>query len=114
MEIEGSTPKKRTTFYIEPNVLRNFKQICFREDVSMSRKVEKMIARYVAVHMKGNPQLRLESFIGDVQHTCFGCEGMFKTLTKVKFLSGRIGGVCPSCREDYDERRLIKKVLGTV
>jgi len=114
METEGSIPKKRTTFYLEPNILHKFKEICFREDVSMSNKVEKMIARYVAVHIKGNPQLPLEKFIGDVHHKCFGCESMFKTLRKVKFISGRIGEVCPSCHEDYLQRGLIKREIGAL
>lgn len=95
-------------------VWRKFGEICDREDSSRSDKIRAFIARYVAVHAKGNPQLLLEKFIGDVHLKCFGCEGMFKNLTKVKFISGRIGGVCPICYEDYKNRQLIKKVLGTV
>jgi len=93
-------------------VWNEFTKICNREDESRSSKISSMVARYVAVHAKGNPQLMLETFIGDVQRKCFGCEGMFKTLTKVKFISGRIGGVCPPCKEDYQKRGLIKKILG--
>jgi len=104
-------------FYIDENFIpiwNKFKNICEREDESVSAKIRDLIARYVAVHAKGNPQLLLDKFVGDVHHKCFGCEGMFKSLTKVKFLSGRIGGVCPTCYEDYENRQLIKKVLGSV
>jgi len=104
-------------FYVDEEfipVWDKFREICTREDSSASEKIRGFIARYVAVHAKGNPQLLLDKFVGDVHHKCFGCEGMFKSLTKVKFVSGRIGGVCPLCKEDYCARGLIKKVLGAV
>ena len=103
--------------YVTPEfmpVWNEFKKICDREDSSASEKIRGFIARYVAVHSEGNPQLLLEKFVGDVYHKCFGCEGTFKNLTKVKFVSGRIGGLCPPCKEDYQKRGLIKKVLGAV
>lgn len=109
---EASFPKKRTTFYIEPNLHKAFKEICVRENEKMSEKVEKLIARYVAVHMKGNPQLRLEPFIGKTSHTCFRCEGKFPSLIKVKFISGLIKNVCRECLKVYREKNTVKKVLG--
>jgi len=104
-------------FYIDESfvpIWNKFKKICEREDESASAKIRELIARYVAVHTKGNPQLLLDKFVGDVYHKCFGCQGMFKNLKKVKFLSGRIGGVCSKCYEDYENRQLIKKVLGSI
>ena len=109
---EGILPKARTTFYIDPNLLRNFKSICLREDVSMSNKVEAWIARYIAVHEKGNPQLRLESFIGELKQVCFQCEGHFPNLAKVKFASGLVASVCPTCLEEKRTRGLVRHVYG--
>jgi hypothetical protein len=110
---EGIIPKKRTTFYIEPNLLKEFKGICAREDESMSQKVEKWIARYIAIHIKGNPQLRLESFIGEVQEVCFQCEGHFPNLVKAKFRSGLVADVCPTCLEEKKKHGLVKHVYGS-
>lgn len=108
------TPKKRTTFYLEPNVLKEFKNVCQREGVSMSDKVESFIARYVAVHMKGNPQLRLESFFGDVNKKCFFCEGMFPSLYKVEYISGMIAATCSECLKTQKEKTTVKKVLKVI
>jgi len=109
---EPSVPKKRTTIYLEPNLHNEFKIICFREHESMSEKIEKYVARYVAVHMKGNPQLHLTPFIGKTTHTCFRCEGKFPSLIKVKFISGLIANVCSECLASYKQQTTIKKVLG--
>ena len=110
MEMEGSRPKKRTTIYLDPNLWREFGIICLREDKSKSEKVEAFIGRYVAVHMKGNPQLLLDPFIGEVKKVCFGCEGIFPALIPVKFISNVKAGVCRSCLEYYKKRTVIKKI----
>lgn len=112
---EGSRPKKRTTIYIEPNLWREFKKICFREDQSMSEKIQRFIARYVAVHIQGNPQLLLARFVGDIKKTCFFCQGKFPSLTKVKFISGLIAPVCRECLDEAkNKKRTVKKILGKV
>ena len=110
--VEPSFPKKRTTIYLEPNIHNEFKKICFREQESMSQKIEKYVARYVAVHMKGNPQLRLAPFIGKTTHTCFRCEGKFPILIHVKFISGLIANVCRECFKVYKSQTTVDKVLG--
>lgn len=109
--VEGISPKKRTTIYIDPNIHHAFKKICDREKESVSEKIEGFEARYVAVHMKGNPQLRLASFFGDVKQKCFGCEGLFPHLQKVEFISGTVGLVCPDCKRSYQDRTLIKRTI---
>lgn len=81
----------------------------------MSRKLEKYMARYVAVHMLGNPQLRLEPFLGQkLSHTCFGCDGNFPVLTKVEFISGLVANVCDACLKTYMAKTTVEKVLGLV
>lgn len=112
--VEGIQPKRRTTLYIDPNVWKEFKLICVREEESMSQKVEKFCARYVAIHRKGNPQLRLETFIGKIKTVCFKCEGSFTLLNEVRFISGLKAGVCEECEAEYDARGLIKKRLGRI
>ena len=109
---EPSIPKKRTTIYIEPNLLKKFKEICTREQESMSQNIESYMARIVTVHDKGNPQLRLERFIGKVNQTCYRCKGHFSNLVKVKYVSGLVADTCPECLEYARERKLVKKVLG--
>ena len=90
-----------------------FQKICDREGVSKSAKVEMFMARYISVHSKGNPQLRLEPFIGEVKKVCFGCEGKFPNLVKVEFVSGLVAEVCPSCLADYKAKTTVKRVLRT-
>lgn len=50
-------------FYIDPNVHRDFKEICSREDESMTSKLEAWVRLYVQQHKKGNPQLMLPEFM---------------------------------------------------
>jgi hypothetical protein len=107
---EGIVPKRRTTIYLDPNLHKEFKKICFREDESMSIKLERWIARYIAVHEQGNPQLRLESFIGEVKQVCFQCEGHFPHLIKVKFVSGLVAEVCSTCLEEKKQKGLVRHV----
>lgn len=101
-------------FYIDEEffpIWQEFKRICQREDESISHKLRKFIARYVAIHRKGNPQLRLEPFIGEASQVCFRCEGHFPVLHRVKFISGLVKDVCSECLKEYRERNLIRKVL---
>ena len=109
METEGLS-KKRVCLYIEQNLWREFKKICSREGEKMSPKIEGFIARYIAVHMKGNPQLRLEPFIGESKAKCFKCGGIFPALIKVRFLSDLKARVCRICLKEYQKRDLIKKI----
>ncbi len=108
---EASIPKARSTIYIEPNLWKTFKKVCDREDKSMSEMLEGFIARYVAVHAKGNPQLLLEPFIGETKKICYNCRGKFPVLIHVKFISNIKRKICRTCKEEYDKRTLIKKVL---
>jgi len=111
------TYKDKIMLYVPPekkNVIEEAQKIAKREGESLSQKFVKFCENYVQKHAHGNPQTLLPTFIGAVHYKCFGCGGMFKTLTKVKFISGMIGGLCPSCREGYERRQLIKKVLGNV
>lgn len=106
-----SCEKKRTTFYMDSAVHSAFKKICDREGESMSEKHESFEARYVAVHMKGNPQLRLEPFFGDVQKKCFRCEGLFPHLQKIECISGLIVDVCPPCLLAYKKQTVFKREI---
>ena len=105
------------TIYIDEEFIpiwKAFKEICKREDESISQKIRGMIARYVAVHRKGNPQLLLATFIGKMTHKCWRCEGMFPKLIPVLFISGLQAELCPVC---YDANKAkgglstIEKVL---
>jgi len=115
---EGMKPKTRTTFYIEPNLLKTFKQICQREDESMSRKIEQYIARYVAVHSSGNPQLHITKYLGKTQRkTCFFCQGRFPQLYKVKYVSGLVAPTCKVCLDENKAKgpfSTVKRVLGLI
>jgi len=104
-------PKKRTTVYVEANTLTDFKTICIREEESMSEKVEKFMQHYVMAHKHGNPQTLLERYGGEAKQKCYGCKKWFTGLPKVLFLSGEKGFVCSSCKQDYQNRGLIRKVL---
>jgi len=104
-------PKKRTTIYADPNIHELFAKLCRQENKSVSEKTETFWGRYVAVHMPGNPQLPLESFINKPEKTCYKCEGHFPKLTPVEFISGLHALVCDGCKKDYEDRRLIRKVL---
>ena len=104
-------------FYIDETFIpiwNSFKEICAREESSASQKIRGMIARYVAVHRKGNPQLLLATFIGKMTHKCWRCEGMFPKLIPVLFISGLKAELCPVC---YDANKAkgglstIEKVL---
>lgn len=95
-------------------ILKLFDEICEREGSSRSDKLRAFIARFVAVHEPGNPQLLLETFIGDVQGKCYRCEGMFPALTPVEFISGLRAGLCGTCLEREQAKGpfcVIKRVL---
>jgi len=77
---EPSKPKKRTTFYLEPNLLKKFKEICIREHVSMTKKVEDWIRQYVQLHLPGNPQLLMTHYVkqdepSPMRVLCLYCQG---------------------------------------
>jgi len=91
--------------------LLRVERVCDREGVSKSNKLESYIARHVAVHGEGNPQLSLEPFFGDVKKKCFRCEGIFPNLVKVKYHSGLVAESCPNCLEHDRQRNVVKKVL---
>jgi len=118
VETQGMRPKLRTTIYVDPNLWREFKRICLREEDSMSRKLERFIARYVAVHSPGNPQLPLTRFVGEVpQKECFWCHGHFKVLYKVRYISGLVAPTCKQCLEANKAKgsfSTVKKVLGVI
>ena len=61
--VEPSKPKKRTTFYFEPNLHNEFKEICRREGIPMTQKHEEWERHYVQLHKEGNPQQMLEVFL---------------------------------------------------
>lgn len=108
--------KKRTTFYLDSELCKEFKEVCDREgpNVTMSGKVEGFIARHVAVHGQGNPQLRLETFFGDVKKKCWRCEGIFPNLVKVQYISGLVAQSCPTCLKRDQDTRTVKKVYGVI
>ena len=111
---EPSTPKKRTCYYIEGNTLKAFNQICKREGVKPSHKIEEFIQRYNAVHSEGNPQLALTKFTESLEakKTCFFCQGHYPALKKVEFVSGLIAPTCSVCLEQKRAARLVKRVKG--
>ena len=101
----------RSTVYVQNNLWNDFNDICLREGESMSQKVEGFISRYVMAHKHGNPQTLLERYGGEAKQKCYGCKKWFSGLPKVLFLSGEKGFVCSSCKQDYQNRGLIRKVL---
>jgi len=103
--------KIRTTLYVEKEIWKAFKKICFREEKSMSEKIEKWMARMCVVHGDGNPQLLLDSFGVTVTKICWKCEGARVALIPVKFISGLKAHICSDCKVEFDKHRLIKKVL---
>ena len=113
--IEPSSPKKRTTLYIEPNIHKAYKQICDREGISMSKKTETQWARIVAAHLPGNPQLVLETFGAVKQGTCYSCEKILPDhqLRNVEFISDLKAKLCQQClKQERDKGRFstIRKV----
>jgi len=55
--------KKRTTIYISPEAWETFREICRRDGVSASEKIEEWIQRYNLLHAPGNPQQRLDRLL---------------------------------------------------
>lgn len=108
----GKVEKVRTTVYWDKNLKKAFKKVCDREGTSMSQRSEQFAARYVLVHMKGNPQLPLMNFIGNVTFQCYGCDGHFNQLKKCKFYSGLIAPFCETCLERPEFKNTLVKVLG--
>lgn len=107
----------KITLYITiemQQVWNEFKKICDREEDSASSKISGMVARYVAVHAKGNPQLMLETFIGPTTKICWKCRGQFPNLIPVRFISGLERNLCSTCLEAEKAKGgycTIKKVL---
>jgi hypothetical protein len=52
--------KIRTTLYLSKGFHKDLKDVCYREGVSMSEKVEALCQPYVETHKTGNPQTMLE------------------------------------------------------
>ena len=105
---EPSKPKKRTTFYLEPNLLQKFKEICIRENVPMTNKVEDWIRQYVQLHLPGNPQLLMTHYVkpdepSPLRVLCLYCQG---ALTDGRVFCQRAGGMwipgirCYSCKHN--------------
>lgn len=115
---QPTKPKTRTTIYIEPNIAKTFKQICAREDSNVSTKIEEFMARYISVHSEGNPQLRIDRFAGSMKEgTCFFCQGRFRHLFRVKYVSGLIALTCEVCLKQNKAKgtfSTVKKVMGVI
>ena len=111
---DPSIPKKRTCYYIEGNTLKLFGEICKREAVKPSHKIEEFMSRYNAIHLEGNPQLALTKFTEslDAKKTCFFCQGHFPALKKVEYVSGLVAPTCSVCLEQKKATRTVKRVLG--
>lgn len=91
-------------------VWQKFKEICKREGKSRSDILRVHVARFVMVHEPGNPQLRLESFVGKIENQCFNCQALKVALFRVKFRSGLVASVCRSCLEEKQTKGLVKHV----
>lgn len=103
--------KSIRSFAVELPLWVEFLKICKREKESASQKLTTYIARYVAVHELGNPQLFLERWTKTTEQTCFNCQGIFPNLLKVRFISGLEALICPECLKDKQKHRLIKRIL---
>ena len=57
-----SNQKTRTNIYIAKATLKKFKEICKREGVKVSRKIEDFMLHYVQTHSNGNPQLTIIAY----------------------------------------------------
>ena len=89
-------------FYMDEEFLpvwKKFRIICLREETSASEKIRGFIARYVATHDKGNPQMILERYGFTKQGECFKCERLLpkNELTRVEFISGLKAWLCMEC-----------------
>lgn len=77
--VQPCVPKKRTTIYVEPNTDGDFRKICDREGVSVSKKLEEYMLEYVARHKAGNPQLLISNYVKmenmPMRVLCHFCEG---------------------------------------
>jgi len=102
---------------IEEQKIKAFKELHARNpDLEIHQTIMEYIDNFLIKHNypPGNSQTILETFIGDVHRKCFRCGNMFKTLRKVKFISGKVASVCSVCYDDYMNRTLIKKDLGII
>ncbi len=109
--------KKERRVYIpetfEPT-MQNLEEILRREGRSVSEWFRDNAERYVLIHAEGNPQLRLDKFAVDLnaKKTCFFCQGHFKILKKVEFISGLVAPTCDVCLEQKKASRTVKRILG--
>jgi len=106
---EGINPKKRTTIYVDPNIHKQFKEICEREDVSASQKIEQFEFDYVNAHCHGNPQTLLQTHFNPPNLICFRCKGKFRQLISVEYVSGYLAKLCSECLEKDRKRGIVKK-----
>ena len=95
------TARKRTTVYIQKDIMKAMKKICLREGISLSRKTERLYARIVSAHLPGNPQLPLETFGVIKSGECYRCEKILQEhkLKQVLFISGLKVNMCKPCIE---------------
>jgi len=123
---------------IDENLYSAFKPIAKRVFGSVCRPIESFMASVVALDNVGanfgntikvheikiernlrarrrlvvEEEITLKEEVSQSEKKCFGCKKWFTGLPKVLFVSGKKGFVCPKCKADYEERRLIRKVLG--
>ena len=100
----------------EETKIRAFKEICARNSIRVRDVLMEKVDAFLREHNwpPGNSQTVLEVFIGDVQHKCYRCKGMFPTLTEVEFISGLKAGLCGSCLEQEQAKGpycTIKRIL---
>lgn len=78
--VHACVPKKRTTIYVSPSVDVDFRKICDREGVSVSKKLQEFMEEYNQGHKRGNPQLLISHYVKATEPQplrvlCLYCQG---------------------------------------
>jgi hypothetical protein len=75
-----SNQRTRTSIYTSKATLKKFQEICRREGVKVSRKLEDFMFHYVQAHSHGNPQLPITVYAKPeepqpMRVLCLYCDG---------------------------------------
>ena len=89
-------------------------KILERENSSLSQFCVAKLEEYANLHREGNPQTLISRFGAEPSLTCYRCQNKFPSLTRVEYISGLVAHVCPECLKLDKQKRLVKKMLGTV
>jgi hypothetical protein len=114
LKMTETEQKTRTNIYAAKATVKTFKEICKREGVKMSNKLEDFMQHYNQLHSAGNPQLTISVYAKPEEQQpmrvlCLFIDGAISNgQVHCRRASAWIAGVkCYSC-----EKNLLRKQKG--